>query len=104
MKQKRKKHKALSQEVLEAAARTFRLLAHQHRLRIIEILENEPDGLPVRSITEQLGIPQATVSQHLGAMQRVGLLCRLRKSQEVWYKISDTRSLTILNCIRGRKK
>ena len=90
--------------MLEVAARTLKILAHPHRLKIIEILEDEPDGLPVHNLTEQLSIPQATVSQHLGAMQRAGLLYGSRISQEVWYKISDARSLTILNCIRGRNR
>jgi len=101
-KQKRtgKAGKALSPEVLEDAVSTLKLLAHPHRLKIIEIQESEPDGALVHNLTKLLGLPQATVSQHLGAMQRVGLLHGSRRSQKVWYKISDKRSLTILNCTR----
>ena len=104
LKQSKTPGNELSPEVLETAARTLKILAHPHRLKIIEILENQPQGIPVHSLTEVLGIPQTTVSQHLGAMQRVGLLHGSRRSQEVWYTISDDRALTILSCIRGRNR
>ena len=91
---------ALSSKVIAEATRMLKLLAHPQRLRIIEILENKSKGLPVHDLTHLLGIPQATVSQHLGIMQRMGFLQGSREKQEVWYKIVDERPLRILNCIR----
>jgi DNA-binding transcriptional ArsR family regulator len=98
------KNKVLTIDVLEKASKTLRLLAHPHRLKIIEMLENETEGLPVHSLTNELGIPQTTVSQHLRAMQRTGLLKSTRKQKEVWYSIDDRRALSILNCVRGGTK
>jgi DNA-binding transcriptional ArsR family regulator len=103
--QKKKAKGPLTPEVLERAARTLRLLAHPQRLAIIEILEDKKDGMPVHALTAQLGTAQAAVSQHLGTMQRAGLLYGERRGQEVWYRIDDARCLTILGCMRkGAKK
>jgi len=91
----------ISIEVLERMAQVLRLLAHPHRLKIIEILE-PGDGAPVHEITERLGLPHAATSQHLNQMKRIGLLAAERRGKEVWYTIADRRSISILNCIRGK--
>lgn len=92
---------ALSVELLEQMAERLKLLAHAHRLKIVEILERRGE-LPVFEITDQLGLPQAVTSQHLNAMKRVGLLNADRRGKEVWYAIADPRALTILDCIRNK--
>lgn len=91
----------LSIEFLARTAQVLRLLAHPHRLKIIEILEKGGD-VPVHRITLALGLPQAATSQHLNQMKRVGLVDAARRGREVCYRISDDRSLTILNCIRRK--
>jgi DNA-binding transcriptional ArsR family regulator len=91
----------LSHEVLTRMAQVLKLLAHPHRLKVIEILENE-DEAPVHVIVERLGLPQGTTSQHLNQMRRANLISAERRGKEVWYRIADRRSLTILNCIRGK--
>lgn len=93
---------ALSIKLLERMADILKLLAHAHRLKIVEILE-WTDGAPVFEITERLGASQAVTSQHLNAMKRVGLLHADRRGKEVWYSIADPRALTILNCIRKKE-
>ena len=82
-------------------AQVLKLLAHPHRLKIIEILESE-DEAPVHVIVERLGLPQGATSQHLNQMRRANLINAERRGKEVWYQIADRRSLTILNCIRGK--
>lgn len=88
--------------MLERMADTLKLLAHVHRLKIVEVLERAGE-LPVFEITDQLELPQAVTSQHLNAMKRAGLLNANRRGKEVWYSIADPRALTILDCIRRRK-
>ena len=90
----------LSVEMLGRMAQILRLLAHPDRLRIIEILEN--GAVPVHGVVDVLGLPQAATSQHLNQMKRVGLVGAERRGKEVWYTIADPRSLSILNCIRGK--
>ena len=102
MANKQDPYNGLSMELLEQSARTLKLLAHPYRLKIIEVLDGKTDGLPVHEIMKCVGISQAAVSQHLNAMQRVGLVSSKRRGKEVWYNISDPDSLTILNCIRGK--
>ncbi len=84
---------------LERTARVLRMLAHPHRLKIVEILEAEP-GIPVHAVTERLGLSQAATSQHLNQMRRVGLVESVREGKEVRYRLADPRSLSILNCLR----
>lgn len=88
----------LTVDALNRAAETLKILAHPKRLRIIEILERKQE-VPVHSLTEQTGLPQAVVSQHLNQMRRAGLLSAERRGKEMWYSISDPRALSILNCI-----
>lgn len=92
----------LSIEELERMAQVLRLLAHPHRLKIVELLERKP--APVHSLVTALDLPQGTVSQHLNQMRRLGLVTAERRSKEVWYKIADPRALTILGCIRKKRK
>ncbi len=88
-------------EVMERMATTLKVLAHPHRLKIVEFLEREKEA-PVSAIQLCLKVPQSVASQHLGHMKRVGLLESVRRGKEVWYRIADRRSLTILNCIRKK--
>ncbi len=88
----------LKVESLQKAAETLKMLAHPQRLRLIEILEREQE-VPVHTLVEETGFPQAVVSQHLNQMRRSGLLNAKRRGKEMWYSITDPRALSILNCI-----
>jgi DNA-binding transcriptional ArsR family regulator len=91
----------LSYETLTRMAQVLKLLAHPHRLKIIEVLERE-DKAPVHTLVKRLGLSQSVTSQHLNQMRRGGLVSAERRGKEVLYRIADQRSLTILNCIRGK--
>lgn len=93
--------KTLPVELLERMAAVLRVLAHPHRLKIVEVLEREAEAT-VSTIQAALGLPQSATSQHLGHMKRVGLLASRRRGKEVWYAIADRRALTILDCIRKK--
>ena len=92
---------ALPIALLERMAITRRVLAHPHRLKIVELLERESEA-PVAVIQNAIGLHQAATSQHLNHMKRVGLLASERRGKEVWYTIADRRALTILGCIRKK--
>lgn len=93
----------LSIDFLTRTARVLRLLAHPHRLKIVEMLE-KGGSVPVHRITDGLGLSQGATSQHLNQMRRVGLVDSERKGREVRYRIADGRSVSILNCIRGQRR
>ena len=92
---------ALSIPDLARMAKVLKLLAHPYRLKIVDILETE-DAVPVHSLTDRLALPQAVVSNHLRKMLRAALVARQRRGKEVWYSLSDRRSLSILNCMRAK--
>ena len=94
--------KPLSIDLLERMADLLKILAHAHRLKIVEFLEAR-GASPVHKIMEEIGLPQAVTSQHLNQMRRIGLLSAERRGQEVWYAIADPRALTILDCIRRKE-
>lgn len=93
---------ALSIAQLQRVAAMLRLLAHPHRLKLVESLE-ALDEAPVHVLTERCGLPQAPTSQHLNLMRRAGLVTSRRKGREVWYAVADRRCLGVLNCIRGKR-
>jgi DNA-binding transcriptional ArsR family regulator len=90
----------LSIEFLAKMAQRLKLLAHPHRLKIVEILETGGDA-PVFEIARQLGLSQAATSQHLNQMRRMELVGSRRNGKEVRYTIGDRRAVKILSCIRG---
>lgn len=88
----------IAPEVLERVASALRVLAHPHRLRIVELLE--ADDLSVGQLAAELGIPQAACSQHLNRMRAHGLLRAQREGKEVYYQIANPQALSVLGCIR----
>ncbi|MBN1556912.1 MAG: winged helix-turn-helix transcriptional regulator [Lentisphaerae bacterium] len=101
-KSSKSKTEPLPAEWLDKMAHALGVLAHPLRLRIIEILEACTEA-PVHEITARLGVPQAAASHHLNKMKTAGLIRSERRQKEMWYRIADPDSLTILNCIRKKR-
>ncbi len=93
----------LSVEWLDRMAAVLRLLAHRHRLKMVELLEREGEA-PVFALAAHAGLTPAAASQHLNQMRRVGLLQATRNGKEVRYAIADARALTILGCMRKQQE
>ena len=90
--------KGLTVDFLERTSAFLKIIAHPHRLQIIELLEREGE-VNVSSIVEEVQLPQSSVSLHLNQMKRMGLLESERRGKEVIYRIKDPRVLRILDCI-----
>ena len=88
----------LSMALLAEMAERLKVLAHPHRLKILEILALCSEA-PVYRIREMAGLPQATTSQHLGLLRRVGIIRATRRGREVWYCLADADCKTILECM-----
>ncbi len=84
-------------EVIQATL--LRTLASVHRLRIIHLLGRGP--LEVRDLEAELGVPQATVSQHLSAMRAVGLVTATRDGRMVRYELTDPQILAACDLMRS---
>lgn len=92
----------LTIEDLARMAKVLKLLAHPHRLKVIDLLETH-GPMPVHQLMEPLGLSQAATSNHLLKMRNIGLVMCERRGKEVWYDLGDRRSLTILNCMRAKQ-
>lgn len=70
---------------LRRLARLLKALGHRDRLRIVAALARRPAC--VCELTAALGLRQATVSQHLSMLRRVGAVRGQRAGTRVVYRI-----------------
>ncbi len=85
-------------DLLERMATALRVLAHAHRLKIVELLMRQ--DLTVGELAESLGIPASACSQHLNRMRAHGLLSSRRDGKVVYYKVANPSAFNVINCIR----
>lgn len=90
----------ISVDVVQDASRVLRCIGHPIRLRIIELLDNR-GPLNVSSVQEELGLEQATASQHLNLMRDKGILRSRRDGVNVFYEVRDDKVVQIINCLRA---
>lgn len=75
-------------EVLEA----FRALGCEPRLEIYRLLVRRgPDGYTPTDLTRRLGVPAPTLSFHLGALVRAGLVTSRREGRHLYYRANIDR-------------
>ena len=79
-------------------AELLKTLGHPIRLRIIEVLINNKSC--VKNIWEALGLPQATVSQHLVSLKNKGVVSCKRDGVMMCYQLSDKRIEKIFNDLK----
>jgi len=61
-------------------------LAHEYRLAIYRLLvEQGPAGLPAAAIGERVGLVPSSLTFHLQALQRAGLISQTRASRQLIY-------------------
>jgi DNA-binding transcriptional ArsR family regulator len=61
-------------------------LAHEYRLAIYRLLvEQGPAGLPAGAIGERVGLVPSSLTFHLQALQRAGLITQARSSRQIIY-------------------
>jgi ArsR family transcriptional regulator len=61
-------------------------LAHEYRLAIYRLLvERGPEGLPAGVIGERIGLQPSSLTFHLQALHRAGLVTQLRASRQLIY-------------------
>lgn len=65
------------------AAELLKALSHETRLAIVCLIARKEKS--VTEIQEALGLPQATVSQHLGRLRRAKVIVGLRRGRSVLY-------------------
>ncbi len=85
---------------LGQAAECLRVLAHPHRLRMIQMLLQGDH--PVGELAEACELPTAMASEHLRLMQRCGFLASEKDGRKVYYRVIEPHLRSILKCIEER--
>ena len=82
-------------------------LAHEHRLKIYRLLvERGPQGLPAGAIASGVGLLPSSLTFHLQALHRAGLILQRREGRQVFYSV-DFEAMNALvgylteNCCAG---
>lgn len=72
------------------AIQAFSALAHEQRLSLFRLLvEAAPGSLPAGEIARRLSLPASTLSGHLAALQKAGLIRAERQSRHILYQIDQ---------------
>jgi DNA-binding transcriptional ArsR family regulator len=71
----------------EKAAAMLKAMANQRRLMILCLLNDGERS--VSELNEQIGIPQSSLSQHLGQLRREKLVTTRREAQTIYYSLAS---------------
>lgn len=94
-------------ESIEAIT-AFAALAQETRLAAFRrLVEAGPEGLPAGEVARVLGVPHNTMSTHLAALSRAGLVSARRESRLVIYRAEPARlaalgDFLLRDCCGGR--
>lgn len=83
-------------------------LAQTTRLDAFRLLvASEPDGVAAGDLARKLAVPHNTMSSHLNALARAGLVRARRQSRSIIYRAElarfrDLASFLLKDCCRGR--
>lgn len=85
---------------LGQAAECLRILAHPHRLRMIQMLLQ--GSYSVGELAEACGLPSGMASEHLRLMQRCGFLNCEKEGRKAFYRVAEPHLKPILMCVEDR--
>lgn len=80
-------------------AEILKVLGHPVRLKIVAGLISQTCN--VKKIWECLGLPQATVSQHLALLKNKGIIEGRREGVEVFYHVISAEARQIVGALFG---
>jgi DNA-binding transcriptional ArsR family regulator len=87
-------------EALEQAAECLKIIAHPHRLRMIQMLLR--GRYTVGELAQACDIPSHMASEHLRLMQHCGLLAAEKDGRKAYYQITEPHLANIMACIEAR--
>jgi DNA-binding transcriptional ArsR family regulator len=87
-------------DALNQAAECLRVLAHPHRLRMVQMLLQS--DFTVGELAEACEIPSAMASEHLRLMQHCGFLASEKEGRKVYYRVAEPHLKNILRCVEER--
>ena len=99
-KPKRPSKKLTDLDALRQAAECLRILAHPHRLRMVQMLLR--DEYTVGELAESCTIAPHMASEHLRTMQRCGFLDSRKEGQRRYYHVVEPHLANIMQCVESR--
>jgi DNA-binding transcriptional ArsR family regulator len=84
-------------DVLERAAECLRTIAHPARLRIIQILLQQPRS--VGELADACGVASHIMSEHLRILKDRGFLASERRGRKIYYSIAEPCLKDIMKCV-----
>ena len=78
-------------------AEVLKVLGHPVRLKIVAGLMSQ--SCNVKKIWECLGLPQATVSQHLALLKNKGIIDGRRDGVEVFYYVTSEKARQVIDAL-----
>ena len=89
----------------KAAVAALAALAFQTRLEAVQLLATVgEDGLAAGELSRRLGVQQNTLSDHLGALARVGILTTERRSRSIIYRANPQAVSELISFLDERCK
>ena len=85
------------EDILQASL-AIKSIAHPLRLKILCVLGNQE--VSVQDIVDDVGTSQSNISQHLALLRDKGVLCTRKDANRVYYRISDERTLKLVELMR----
>jgi len=89
----------LKQELVILHEQICAALADPNRLQLLYVLAQGP--IRVSELTEELDLPQSTVSRHLRVLRERGLVETERQGPSVFYSLADKRVIEAVELLRG---
>ena len=87
-------------DALEQAAECLKVLAHPHRLRMVQMLLR--GRYTVGELAAACAIPSHMASEHLRLMQRCGLLTSEKEGRKAYYRVAEPHLADLMACVEGR--
>jgi len=80
----------LIDETTQKTAEVLKSLGHSTRIEILRLLSTERNRkIPVKEISERLGLTQSETSRHLIALKNASILSCLKESGSSYYSVSN---------------
>ncbi len=83
------------------AAHLLKALAHPLRLKMVEMLLD--DECCVTDVTNALGIPQSTSSQHLAVLKNAGIVFPQKYGSKTCYIVHNETVKEIIDCLQEER-
>jgi ArsR family transcriptional regulator len=89
----------LKQEIMQLEADFCAALSDPTRIFILYALNERP--LNVTELTNELGLPQPTISRHLKVLRERGLVYTERQGTVITYHLADPRIIQAMDLLRS---